>query len=346
MDLSGNWEHFVNVLQHPFALLWVFLISSLLLIWRLECLTMRGMEGTLLGSLVMPYCSGLGNVLFVFILLRTNGPGSEILVNCFVNNITNLTLILGLCACFGGLAVSLANRPGKDRKKTTARQRQRFENLHRESEAQRLHVLFSITAGLFFIGVLWALGRDGEITANDGMVLIAVFLFWQAFHIYEVLQGRVRQARQDFDFWIVIDCALILLAGLGIFWSTETLVEWILAQENGFIGGDTIGWLTGWLMVLPNAGLALYYVYRRKPEVVYASQIGDGHICIPLCIGIFALARTIEVDPAFFQQSILIVTAAFLAHGAFLLFFKRLPAWMGFLLIAVYGVFLYLGLVD
>ena len=41
-------------------------------------------------------------------------------------------------------------------------------------------------------------------------------------------------------------------------------------------------------MVLPNAMLALYFGWRRKPEVVYSSQVGDGHICLPLCVGIFA----------------------------------------------------------
>jgi hypothetical protein len=49
------------------------------------------------------------------------------------------------------------------------------------------------------------------------------------------------------------------------------------------------------MMVLPNAILALYYGWRRKPEVVYTSQVGDAHICIPLCVGIFALHQTLEL---------------------------------------------------
>ena len=53
-------------------------------------------------------------------------------------------------------------------------------------------------------------------------------------------------------------------------------------------------------MVLPNGLLAFYYAWRGNPEVVYTSQVGDGHISIPLCIGIYALYRPIQVPP-FFQ---------------------------------------------
>ncbi|MEO6243918.1 MAG: sodium:calcium symporter, partial [Opitutaceae bacterium] len=43
----------------------VFLASSLLMIWRLEAMHGHGLEGTAVGTLVMPYCSGLGNLVFV-----------------------------------------------------------------------------------------------------------------------------------------------------------------------------------------------------------------------------------------------------------------------------------------
>jgi cation:H+ antiporter len=46
-----------------------------------------------------------------------------------------------------------------------------------------------------------------------------------------------------------------------------------------------LGWLSGWVMALPNAVLAFYYGCRKQPEVVYTSQVGDAHVSIPLCIG-------------------------------------------------------------
>ncbi len=43
-----------------------FLLASCLMIWRLEALLNRGLEGTALGTLIVPYASGLGNLVFVF----------------------------------------------------------------------------------------------------------------------------------------------------------------------------------------------------------------------------------------------------------------------------------------
>lgn len=84
--------------------MWTYLTRfpglSLLLIWRLEALLAHGLEGTALGTLVMPYCSGLGNLLFVAIAVSREAPRQDVLTNCIVNNVTNLTLLLGLPAAW------------------------------------------------------------------------------------------------------------------------------------------------------------------------------------------------------------------------------------------------------
>jgi hypothetical protein len=66
-------------------------------------------------------------------------------------------------------------------------------------------------------------------------------------------------------------------------------------------------------MVLPNAILALYYGWRRKLEVVYTSQVGDGHICMPLCVGIYALFQPLEL-PAVFTQGVYLLGGATAVH--------------------------------
>ena len=73
-------------------LLALFIASSFLLIWRLEHMTETGVEGTVLGTLVMPYCSGIGNLIFVFFVYTTGQPAAEVMTNCLVNNVTNLTV--------------------------------------------------------------------------------------------------------------------------------------------------------------------------------------------------------------------------------------------------------------
>jgi len=97
------------------------------------------------------------------------------------------------------------------------------------------------------------------------------------------------------------------------------------------------------LMVLPNGLLAFYYGWRGNPEVVYTSQVGDGHISIPLCLGVFAMYRPITV-PSFFRTGISILLITAILHFLCVTFLGRLPRWMGWLLTVVYAVFLYQGL--
>ena len=101
----------------PWLFLAIFVAASFLMIWRLEALSTNGFEGTVLGTLVMPYCSGMGNLIFAFILGASGGPGAEVLTNSLVNNVTNMTLLLGLPAIIWGMRVLPAPSSGKGKKK-------------------------------------------------------------------------------------------------------------------------------------------------------------------------------------------------------------------------------------
>src|SRR5882757_6881708 len=89
----------------PWLFLALFIAASFLMIWRLEVMSGRGFEGTVLGTLVMPYCSGLGNLILAFILGRNGGNGADVMTNSLVNNVTNMTLVLGLPAILWGIHV-------------------------------------------------------------------------------------------------------------------------------------------------------------------------------------------------------------------------------------------------
>jgi len=96
----------------PWLLLGLFVAASFLLIWRLDHLTHAGVEGTVLGTLVMPYCSGIGNLILVFVIGRSPIAGTEVMTNCLVNNVTNMTLLIGLPAALWGLSLAApAKRP-------------------------------------------------------------------------------------------------------------------------------------------------------------------------------------------------------------------------------------------
>ncbi|HWF20180.1 MAG TPA: sodium:calcium symporter, partial [Verrucomicrobiae bacterium] len=200
------------------------------------------------------------------------------------------------------------------------------------------------TAVLFFTGTTWALGSDGKITFMDGVVLVGLFLFWQCFHVFEVLKSNAQQNKR-FSWMLPVDLALLAVGAYAVYASTDWLVDWISKIHTGFISAKYMGWLSGWLMVLPNALLAIYYGSTNRPEVVYTSQVGDNHICIPLCIGVYAMFKTIHV-PAFFQPGVLVLLGATLLHFFFIASFGRLPRLAGLALIAAYGYFIYTGLLK
>ena len=308
----------------------MFVAASFLMIWRLEVMTESGIEGTVLGTLVMPYCSGIGNLIFACVLAAKGGPGSEVLTNSLVNNVTNMTLLIGLPTVFWSMNVFPAAKAKKKKQNVQA------------YKINRLSLLLTLTAVLFFTGATWALARDGQIDSSDGLVLVGLFLFWQCFHVFEVLKGNVRQ-NKSFSWKLPFDLALLGVGAYGIYLSTDWLVDWVSSMHSGFISARHIGWLSGWLMVLPNGLLAFYYARRGNPEIVYSSQVGDGHISIPLCIGIYALFRPIQV-PELFRTGVIILIAASIVHFLFIAVLGRLPRFMGWILTALYGVFLYKGL--
>ena len=153
------------------------------MMWRLEAMLDHGLEGTALGTIVMPYCSGLGNLIFVYLLVAHQGPVREVLTNCLVNNVTNLTLLLGLPALFWGLAVvpgAAAGRTGRGGKGRT----------DLAPQINRLSLLLTLCAVIFFTGAVWVLGQDGRLDRTDGLMLTGLFLFWQCFQVVRRPQAQ------------------------------------------------------------------------------------------------------------------------------------------------------------
>lgn len=316
----------------PLIFLLLFILASILMVWRLECMGRRGLQGTALGTLVMPYCSGLGNLMFVFILLK-QGPkaGPELVINCLVNNATNVTLLLGLPLLIWGAAML----PFGVKKKGGAK-------VKREQHLSRLELVLTMLAALFFSALAWILTRDGFLSRVDGLVLIALFLFWQCFSVFDVLKYNVHKG-QSLSPWLLFDALLLAVGAYGLYLSIDWLTNWAASIENPLIGAQQMGWLSGWLMVLPNAFLAFYYAHKRQGDVVYSSQIGDGHICIPLALGLFAVWQPCAV-PAFFGIGLVFIGAAIIPHILQVLGLRYFPRVLGAALVIAYGVFLWKGL--
>ena len=317
----------------PWFSLVIFFTASALMIWRLGAMEGRGFEGTVLGTLIMPYCSGLSNLIFAWVMGRSGQNGSLVLENCLVNNVTNMTLLIGLPTLIWGLAILPAGKKDKSRSRKNS-----------QSRIDLLSLLLTLIAVLFFTGAVWALARDGKLDFGDGLVLVGIFLFWQLFQVFEVLKSNVEKGR-SMSWLIFVELAIIIACGYGVFTSIENLVAWIPKTGSGFFNYSRLGWLSGLLMVIPNAMLALYYAYRKRPAVVMSSQVGDWHICIPMCIGLFALFSPIGIVP-YFQTGVFLILGACLVQLLFLGIIGRLPRMVGAVMVGSYFVFLYKGLIS
>jgi len=324
---TGHWA--------PWLFLAIFLAASFLMIWRLEAMAADGLDGTALGTIVMPYLTGLGNLILIFILAR-QGRSTDALTSCLVNNVTDLTLVLGAPALIWGLDLSprpTASKRGKSKKNNSAH------------IVNRLSLLLTLTAVLFFTGTTWALGAGGRIDFMGGLVLVGMFAFWQCFHVFDVLKTNARENR-SFSWMLPFDLALLALGGYVIYVSTDWLVKWVSSiHTTGFISDHHLGWLGGLVNVLPNAVLAFFYAWARRPEVVYTSQVGDSHICIPLCVGVYALYRPVQT-PAFFNVGIFILFGAAILHFLFIAVLGRLPRLVGLVLVLACLYFFWIGLLG
>jgi len=311
----------------PWLCVLLFLLASLLVVWRLEVLSGQGVEGTVLGTLFMPFCSGMGNIVFALVLAMNQDSGEDVIVNCLFNNITNLTVLIGLPV----LIWSMASVP-----------RRKSQAALREYKLERLSLALNLLAALFFSLFVWLLADDGELSRMDGFLLLALFVFWQCFHVYDVKKTNLLK-KKSYPQTLALEALLLLTGAFWVYASTDWLVQWFHSLENDAVPPRLLGWASGVLMVLPNALLAFYYGAKTRMDVVYTSQSGDAHICIPLCIGLFASFRPIA-SSGFLQQSLLILMGLCVLHLLCVVSIGRLPRIFGALLLAAFGYFLWAGL--
>jgi len=317
---------------NPVLLLLIFIVASLGMIWRLQVMENKGFEGTVLGTLIMPYCSGFANLVFAYMMSRSENKGALVIDNCLVNNMTNLTLILGLCILFSA-------SPDRRKSATQRKPKKRLENYR----INRLNLLFTLIALFLFTGTLWALAKDQLLDFYDGLVLIALFIFWQILHVFEILKDNIRK-KQAFQRSILLDLLFIAICAYGIYYATDHLIEWVSTAKSSYINTAQLGWLSGLLMVLPNASIALYYSRMGRQDIVLSSQVGDGHICIPMSIGLFLLFNNIHI-PDFFETGMRIILSAGVIHFIAIAIFGYIPRLFGLGLIGAYGWFMAKGMI-
>src|SRR5690349_25070797 len=127
------------------------------MIWRLEAMSEGGLEGTVLGTLVMPYCSGIGNLIFAVVVAMKGGAGKELLTNALVNNVTNMTLLLGLPAIIWRMSVLAPEKAQKSSKKKKEKQQQ-------VQKINSMSLFLTLTSVVFLTSIEWTLATDIQLS--------------------------------------------------------------------------------------------------------------------------------------------------------------------------------------
>ena len=311
----------------PLICLALFLFASMVAVIRLEALSRQGVEGSVLGMIFMPFFSGVGNIAFAVILAMKHGDGNDVLTNCIFNNLTNLTLLIGVPM----LIWSMSHIPDRQAWSAVC-----------EFKISRLSNEMNLMAMFFFTLFLWLMTQDGELSREDGWILILLFAFWHCFHIYDVKKTNILK-RKTYPKTLPVDIILLLFCSFVTYVTIDYLVVWFGGLDSAVISPRLLGWLSGVLMVLPNALLAIYYGSHRRMDVVYASQVGDGHICIPFCMGLFAVIHPFAVGD-FLSRTLFILMGLFCCHLIFIMIVPKFSRIFAAVFVAVFCVFVWLGL--
>ena len=231
-------------------LLLCFFACSVLMIISLNAIEKNGFQGTVIGTLIMPYFSGFPNLSFAYLMAQKGSDGAVVLENCLVNNVTTLTIILAIPAMLWGLNLFKGKKTDDS-----------------ETRVNRLSLVLSLMAMVFFGAAVFVVSKDGTIDTTDGMLLVGLFLFWQLYHVFDVLKNKTRSEAKIRP-RICFDLAIVGLCAWGIFSSIDSLVEWVSSRETGIFSRDHLGVLSG--MTANTRGVELPELPAGRPVGVEA----------------------------------------------------------------------------
>jgi len=141
--------------------------------------------------------------------------------------------------------------------------------------------MLTLLAVLFFTGAVWALGATGRLISTRDWFDRTVSVL-QCFHVFDVLKNNIRQGQSLAD--VAVGHRAAVHRRVWNLHQHGLAGDWV-GHPHGFHQREIHGLLSGWLMCCERAGWRFIYSWRGQPETVYASQVGDSHVSIPLCIG-------------------------------------------------------------
>jgi len=330
----------------PLVFLLMYVLGSALMLWRLSAMHQSGGTSGVLGLMLLPFATAFGNILFAWYSAAHGGEAEGVVVSCLTNNLTGVLLLTGIVAFFWKLEVAKESGDGSGEKN------QKSEGGD-QKRVQKLWILTALIAILFFTCLVWVIGIERgqgrsllqpksntlQLSVSDALILLATFIFWEIIYLIEALKVN-KPEKQPVTWRLVLNITLVLIGAVVCGEAAQWLITYAFKGGVGVQKGAPLGIVVGLITAIPNAMVAFYYGWKKKPEIVYGVQATDANVCIPFCLVVFLLmgGKAITLQTDMVLGGLIALLGGVILQIMFLGSVGKIPRPIGALLILMYFV--------
>lgn len=257
-----------------------------------------GMPPLLVGMIIVGLGTSAPEMVVSAIAASQGNPGIA-LGNAYGSNISNIALILGLTALISPITV------------------------HSQVLRKELPILIAITALAAY--QMW----DGELTRNDALVLLGVFVILMVWIIWQGLRtksdtlevetgGEIEASTMSIGravFWLVIGLILLIISSRILVWGATSIAR-------GFGVSDLIIGLTIIAIgtSLPELASSLIATRKGEHDIALGNVLGSNIFNTLTVVGIAGMIYPMSVEPEVLSRDILVmavltVSLFFICYG-------------------------------
>lgn len=245
-----------------------------------------GMSPLLIGMLIVGFVTSAPEM-FVSALASSQGNPGIALGNAYGSNITNIALILGLTALISPIAV--------------------------HSQVLRQEVpLLSLISGLA-VYQLW----DGELSRNDALVLLVVFVGLIAWSIRQGIRQRTDALGMEMENELVVHCMplgrafgwlgigllLLIVSSRALVWGAVEIARQ-LGVDDLIIGLTVVAVGTS----LPELASSIIAIRRKEHDIALGNVLGSNLFNTLAVVGIAGTIQPMAVPPEVLSRDMLVMT--------------------------------------
>jgi cation:H+ antiporter len=192
---------------------------------------------------------------------------------------------------------------------------------------------------LLAVVILWVMLLDGTISRLDGIILVLGLIGFLASAFLlgepEVPDDDEPVAGLGLALLMTLGGLVALVVGARLLVDSASEIARTFGVSEAVIGLTVVAIGTS----LPELATSVIAALRRQTDIAVGNVIGSNIFNIFSILGITALVTPIPADPRFASVDMIWVAATSVALVILALTLKGVPRWAGFVLVAVYAVY-------